>query len=104
MGEGAIHCCFILDVRKKTNGQNVDLDETELSLLVGRIPDECNGLSREIIMDLRCVKILNERDSGLMVPMVAMVFSLIPPIKSSKKLLNLKTWSGAPVMSDLLGT
>ncbi len=65
MGDGAIHCHIILDVRKKTNGHNVDLDETELSLLDGRIPDECNVLSREIMMDLRCVKILNAQGSWI---------------------------------------
>jgi hypothetical protein len=65
MGEGAIHCHLILDVRKKTNERNVDLDETELSLLVERIPDEPDGLSREIVVDLRYIKILNEKGSWI---------------------------------------
>ncbi len=42
-------------------------------------------------------------DPGLMVPMADRVLALMPPIKQSKKLLNLKTWSGAPVISGLLG-
>ncbi len=50
---------LILNVRKKTDGYNIDLDETELSLLVGRVPSERYGLSCKIVMDLRCVKILN---------------------------------------------
>jgi hypothetical protein len=37
MSEGAIYSHLILDVRKKMDGCNIDLDETELSLLVGRI-------------------------------------------------------------------
>ncbi len=43
------------------------------------------------------------RDPGLMVPIADMVLALTPPIKRSKKLLNLKTWLGAPVILDLLG-
>jgi hypothetical protein len=35
------------------------------SLLDGRIPDERDGLSREIVMDLRCVKILNTQGSWI---------------------------------------
>jgi hypothetical protein len=42
------------------------------------------------------------RDPGLMVPIADMVLALVPPIKQSKKLSNLKTWSGAPVISGLL--
>jgi hypothetical protein len=38
-----------------------------------------------------------------MVPMVDIVLALMPPIKQSKKLSNLKTWLGAPVISGLLG-
>jgi hypothetical protein len=65
MGEGGIHCCLILDVRKKTDRCNVNLDETELSLLVGRDPHERNGLSSNIIIDLRCIKILNAERSSV---------------------------------------
>ncbi len=43
------------------------------------------------------------RDHGLMVPIADMVLALMPPIKQSKKLSNLKTWSGAPVISGHLG-
>jgi hypothetical protein len=39
MGKIAIHCHFILDVRKKTDRCKVYLDESELSLLVGRVPN-----------------------------------------------------------------
>ncbi len=97
MGEGTIHGRLILDVRKKTNGCHVDLDEAELSLLVGQIPNKLYGLSREIVMDLRLKK------PGLIVPMAAIGFHMIPPTKQSKKLSNLKTWLGAPMMSVLLG-
>ncbi len=38
-----------------------------------------------------------------MVPKADMVLALMPPIKQSKKLLNLKTWLGAPVISGLFG-
>jgi hypothetical protein len=63
MSEGGIHYHLILDVRKKMDRCNINLDETELFLFVGRIPDESNGLSSEIIMDLRCIKILNAQRS-----------------------------------------
>jgi hypothetical protein len=43
------------------------------------------------------------RDPGLMIPMADMVLALMPPIKQSKKLSNLKTWPGAPVILGLLG-
>jgi hypothetical protein len=43
------------------------------------------------------------RDPRLMVPIADMVLALMPPIKQSKKLLNLKTWLGAPMISGLLG-
>ena len=43
------------------------------------------------------------RDPGLMVPIAEMVLALVPPIKRSKKLLNWKTWLGAPVILGLLG-
>ncbi len=36
---------------------------TELSILVGRVLNERDGLSSEIVMDLRCVKILNAHRS-----------------------------------------
>jgi hypothetical protein len=61
--QSGIHCYLILDVRKKTDRCNVNLDETELSLLGGRVLDERNGLSSNIVMDLRCVKILNSQRS-----------------------------------------
>ncbi len=38
-----------------------------------------------------------------MVPIVAMVLPLMPTIRQSNKLSNLKTWLKAPVMSNLLG-
>jgi hypothetical protein len=54
-------------------------------------------------VDLRAKRYWRHKDLGLMAPMVATVFSLMPPIKQSKKLSNLKTWSGAPVILFLLG-
>ncbi len=35
--------------------------------------------------------------------MADMVLALMPPIKQSKKLSNLKYWVGAPMISGLLG-
>jgi hypothetical protein len=43
------------------------------------------------------------RDPGSMVSIADMVLALMPPIKRSKKLSNLKTWLGAPVILGLLG-
>jgi hypothetical protein len=63
MGEGTIRGRLILDVKKKKNGSNVDLDEAKLSFLVGRIPDERDGLAGKIVMDLRSIKILNTQQS-----------------------------------------
>jgi hypothetical protein len=63
MGEGTIHGPLILDVRKKTNGSNIHLDEAKLSFLVGQIPNERNGLAGKIVMDLRSLKILNTQQS-----------------------------------------
>ncbi len=42
-------------------------------------------------------------DPGVMVPIADTVLALMPSIKQFKKLLNLKTWSGAPEISGLLG-
>ena len=102
MLEIGIHSCLILDVRKETNGRDIDLDQTELVYFVGRVSNESNGVASKVEMDLRGMYWVH-KDPGLMVPMAEMVLALMPPIKQFKKLLNLKTWSGAPVISGLLG-
>jgi hypothetical protein len=43
MGEIGIHICLILDVRKETNGCDINLDQAELALFVGRVSNEGNG-------------------------------------------------------------
>jgi hypothetical protein len=103
MGEGTIHGCLILDVRNKTNGSHIDLDEAELSFFVGKIPNERNGLSREIIMDLRSIQILNTQQSQVDSPNSCNGISSDTTNQAIQKLSKLKNWSGAPVMSGLLG-
>jgi hypothetical protein len=103
MSEIGIHGCFILDVRKKTNGCDINLDKDELTLFVGRVSNESNGVAGKVEMDLRSINDWVHRDPGLMVPMVDMVLALMPTIKPSKKLSKLKTWLGAPVILGLLG-
>ncbi len=56
MVETVIHSCLILDIRKETNGRNVDLDQTELVHSVGRVINEGNGFAGQIKMDLGGVK------------------------------------------------
>jgi hypothetical protein len=97
-----IHSCFILDVREKMNGHDINFDQAEFTLFVGRVSNESNGVASKVEMDLRGMYWVH-KDPGLMVPMAEMVLALMPPIKQFKKLLNLKTWSGAPVISGLLG-
>ncbi len=58
MGEIGIHSCLILDVRKETNGRNINLDQSELALFVGRVSNEGNGVAGKVEMDLRGIKVL----------------------------------------------
>jgi hypothetical protein len=58
MSEIGIHGCFILDVRKKMNGPEIDLDQAELALFVGRVSNESNGVAGKVEMDLRSIKVL----------------------------------------------
>jgi hypothetical protein len=58
MVETVVHSCLILDIRKKTNGRNVDLDQTELAHFVGLVSNEGNGFAGQIEMDLGGVKVL----------------------------------------------
>ena len=46
------HSCLILDIRKKTNGRKVYLDQTELAHFVGQVSNEGNGLASQIEIDL----------------------------------------------------
>ncbi len=45
------------------DGCNINLDETKFFLLVRRVPNERDGVSGMIVMDLSCVKILNAQRS-----------------------------------------
>jgi hypothetical protein len=58
MDEIGIHSCLILDIRKETNGCDIDVDQAELALFVGRDSNEGNGVTGKVEMDLRCVKVL----------------------------------------------
>ncbi len=58
MDEIGIHSCLILDVRKETNGRDIDLIQAELALFVGRDPIEGDGVSGKFGMNLRCIKVL----------------------------------------------
>jgi hypothetical protein len=58
MSEIGIHGCFILDVRKKTNGRDNDLDQAELALFVGRVSNESNLVAGNVGMDLGGIKVL----------------------------------------------
>jgi hypothetical protein len=53
MVEIGIHSFLILDVRKKANGRDIDLDQTELANFVGRVSNEGNRVAGRIKMDLR---------------------------------------------------
>ncbi len=50
--EIGIHSCPILDVRKETNGCDIDLDQTELAHFVGRVSYEGNGVTGKVEVDL----------------------------------------------------
>ncbi len=58
MVETDIHSYLILDIRKKTNGRNVYLDQTKLTHFVGRVSNEGNGFAGQIEMDLGDVTVL----------------------------------------------
>ncbi len=59
MGEIGIHSCLILDVRKETNGRDIDLDQAELALFVRQVSNEVNGFASKVEMDLRGIKVLS---------------------------------------------
>jgi hypothetical protein len=56
MVEIGIHSCLILNVRKETNGCDINLDQTELAHFVGQVSNEGNGFAGQIEMDLRGIK------------------------------------------------
>ena len=58
MVETVVHRRFILDIRKETNGRNVDLDQTELTHFVGQVSNEGKGFAGQIEMDLGGIKVL----------------------------------------------
>jgi hypothetical protein len=53
MSEIAVHGFFILDIEEKTNGCKIDFDQAELTLFVGRVSNESNGVARQVEMDPR---------------------------------------------------
>ena len=63
MIETVIHSCLILDIRKKTNGCNVYLDQTKLAHSVGWVSNEGNGFAGQIEMDLGGIKVLGAQRS-----------------------------------------
>ncbi len=56
MIEIGVHTCLILNVRKETNGRDINLDQTELAHFVGQVSNEGNGITGQIKMDLRGIK------------------------------------------------
>jgi hypothetical protein len=46
--ETDVHSCLILDIRKKTNGHNIYLDQTKLANFVGQVSNEGNGYASQI--------------------------------------------------------
>jgi hypothetical protein len=56
MVETVVHSHLILDIRKETNGRNVNLDQTELSHFVGRVSNEGNGFVGQFEKDLGGIK------------------------------------------------
>ncbi len=58
MVETVVHSCLILDIRKKTNGRNVYLDQTELAHFVGQVSNEGNWFAGQIEIDLGGIKVL----------------------------------------------
>ncbi len=58
MVEAVVHRCLILNIREKTNGRNVYLDQIELAHIVGQVSNEGNGFAGQIEMGLGGVKVL----------------------------------------------
>jgi hypothetical protein len=58
MVETVVYSRLILDIRKKTNGCNVYLDQTDLAHYVGQVSNEGNGFASQIEMDLGGIKVL----------------------------------------------
>ncbi len=79
------------------------LIKLNLPILLDKFPMKAMGLPARLKWIWGAYRYCVHEDSGLMVPMVDMVLALMPPVKRYKKLSNLKTWSGAPVILGLLG-
>jgi hypothetical protein len=58
MVETDVHSCLILDIRKKTNGRNVYLDQTNLAHFLGQVSNKGNEFAGHIEMDLGGIKVL----------------------------------------------
>jgi hypothetical protein len=58
MAETDVNSRLILDIRKKTNGCNIYLNQTKLAHFVGRVFNEGNGFTGQIEMDLGSIKVL----------------------------------------------
>jgi hypothetical protein len=50
--------CCVLDVRKKTNGRDINLAQADLALFVGRVSNDGDGVAGKIEVDLRGIKVL----------------------------------------------
>ncbi len=79
------------------------LIKLNLPILLDEFPMKTIGLPARLKWIWGAYRYRVHRDPRLMVPIADMVSALMPPIKQSKKLLNLKTWSGAPGILGLLG-
>jgi hypothetical protein len=63
MVETDVHSCLILDIRKKTNGRSIYLDQTKLAHFVRQVSNKGNGFASLIEMDLGGIKVLGAERS-----------------------------------------
>ncbi len=56
MVEIGVHSCLILDIRKETNGSDIDLDQTGLAHFVGQVSNEGNEVAGQVEIDLGGIK------------------------------------------------
>jgi hypothetical protein len=103
MDEIGIHSCLILDRRKETNRYDIDLDQAEFALFVGRDPIEGDGVAGKVDMDLRCIKVLGTWRSWIDGTNGRYGIGFDAPNQTIKEVVELETWSGAPMISGLLG-
>jgi hypothetical protein len=102
LDEIGIHSCLILDIRKETNGCDIDLDQPELALFAGRNSNEGNGVAGKVDMDLRCIKVSSTWRSWIDGPNGRYGIGFDAPNQTIKEVVELETWLGAPMISGLL--